>query len=126
MVRKLLMILIGFIAICGIAFSAMQEPATVEIDFAAVQYILATGVGGLSVLALVEMLKRMFKLKERVSRVSIRKLITRVLSVVVSAGAVALWQTGTGGFDLVPFSIMTVLVSLGANGIYLAPKPKPN
>lgn len=114
--RRFLILLAFVLVLSCMALLAQDDPTTVEIDFAAVQYILATGIGGLGVLPIVELIKRVLKLAN--------KWAVRAVSAVVGAGAVMIWQLASGGFEPVDFIIMTALVTLGANGIYLAPKPK--
>lgn len=85
---------------------------TAYLDTASIVFM--TGIGGLSVLGIVEVLKRMLK---------IQGIMVRVISVIVSAGAVAVYEIGLG-FLWYRALILLILVSLAANGIYLFPKKR--
>mgnify|MGYP005839741509 CR=1 FL=1 len=96
--------------------AAAQTTEPTEIDIAKAEIIFLAGIGGFSVLALVEILKRVLKTSGWG---------TRIVSVIVSAGATAYYLvTAGGGFNLLKFVIFTVVVVLAANGIYLFPKQR--
>ena len=78
----------------------------------AASLIFMTGIGGMAVMAIVEIAKRILK----ASGVAVR-----LLSVLISGGATLVFELGKG-FELLEFLILTVLVALAANGIYLFPK----
>ena len=96
-----------------------QEVTDTEIDVQAYlnagALIFMTGIGGMAVMALVEIIKRVLK---------VTGIAVRIVSVIVAAGATLIYEMGKG-FDTVEFIILTAVVALAANGIYLFPK-KPN
>lgn len=89
-----------------------------EIDVQAiltgVEAIFLTGIGGLTVTALVALIKRWLK-TEGIGTIAI--------SFVVSAGATLAYLI-PAGFVLWKFIVYTVLVTLAANGIYLFPQKR--
>ena len=92
--------------------------ADTEIDIQAyldaASHIFIVGIGGVAVLGLVEIIKRILK---------ITGFWVRLASFLVSGAATLIYEIGKG-FELIEFIILTVLVTLAANGIYLFPKPK--
>jgi len=118
---KRFFILIAFLLIvCAPALMAIQTEGTdITIDVNA--YILAAeaiflaGIGGMSVNAVLNVLKRMLK-ADGIGVI--------LLSVGVSAIAVILYLIPTG-FDWIKFIIYSTLVTLAANGIYLNPQKRP-
>jgi len=78
----------------------------------AAELIFITGIGGLSVTALVSVIKRWVKAQG---------LAVIAISVIVSAGAVLAYVIPVG-FILWKFLVYTALVALAANGIYLFPR----
>lgn len=82
----------------------------------AVQTILVTGIGGLSVAALTELAKRLLK----ASGVG-----AYLISALVAAVATGIYLAGAQQFKFLTFVIYTVLVFLSANGLYkMTSKPK--
>ena len=72
---------------------------------------LILGVGGIGVLGLTEMIKRLLKFEG---------VLVYLLSLVVSAAATAFTLATTSAFTWPAFAIYTVIVFLEANGIYKA------
>ena len=97
---------------------AVTATADVEIDVPAIlassEAIFLAGIGGLSVTALVSVIKRWLK-AQGVAVIAI--------SVAVSAAAVLIYLI-PAGFVLWKFLVYTVLVTLAANGIYLFPRKR--
>ena len=112
----LCLMFVSLLALPGLAIA--QETTDVEVDIPAMllaaEAIFLTGVGGQSVLGLVSVLKRALK-AQGVAVIAI--------SIVVSAGAVLLYELGVG-FVLWKFLVYTGLVAAAANGIYLFPKKR--
>lgn len=109
---KKLMILFVFSLVmttAAIAAAHFQVATTPEIDPETVDAILLTGVGGLGVLALTEMAKRLLNAAGALSYIT---------SGVVSAAATAIYLAMQQQFTLLAFMIYSVLVFLSANGIY--------
>jgi len=109
------MILISFFVLMVSVVAIAQTEATVEVDIAAIELILITGVGGFAVGALTEMLKRALKAQG---------FFAYVISFAVSAAATAYYMV-TIGWDMLLFIIYTFLVFAAANGFYKIVK-KPN
>lgn len=108
---KKLLILFAFLFVICAGFLIAQE-AIAEIpqfDPEVVNKILITGVGGLSVAALTEMVKRMFKAQG---------VLAYVISGVVSIAAAAFGLLSSGSFNIGSLAIYSVAVFLTANGIY--------
>ena len=80
----------------------------------AAEAIFLTGIGGLSVTALVSVIKRWFKAQG---------IAVIAISIIVSAGAVLVYVIPVG-FILWKFIVYTALVALAANGIYLFPQKR--
>jgi len=80
----------------------------------AAELIFITGIGGLSVTALVSVIKRWLKAQG---------IAVIAISIVVSAGAVLTYVIPVG-FILWKFIVYTALVALAANGIYLFPQKR--
>lgn len=101
----------------GILFAQEAAPAT-EIDLPAeievAMAIFLTGIGGLSVTALVSLIKR---------KINAQGIAVIVISVVVSAAVVLIYLVPLG-FVLWKFIVLTVVVTLAANGIYLTPQKR--
>ena len=76
--------------------------------------IFLAGVGGLTVTALVAVIKRMLKAEG---------IATVAISIVVSAGATLTYLIPIG-FVLWKFIVYTVIVAFAANGIYLFPQKR--
>ena len=85
-------------------------PAHIEIAMA----IFLTGIGGMSVMAITTLVKRIL---------NAQGYFVIAISVVVSAGAVLLYLIPFG-FILWKFIVLTVIVALAANGIYLTPEKR--
>jgi hypothetical protein len=86
-----------------------QEATTPQFDPAVVDAIIVTGIGGLGVAALTELIKRLLKAAG---------VLAYVISGVVSAAATAMYLVTSGSWDILSFAIYSVLVFLSANGIY--------
>jgi len=84
----------------------------VQAILAAAEAIFLAGIGGMSVTALVSIIKRW---------VNAHGIAVIVISIVVSAGAVLAYLIPIG-FILWKFLVYTALVALAANGIYLFPR----
>jgi hypothetical protein len=95
--------------------AALMAADGIVIDVGQAELIFLAGVGGFSVMALVELAKRLLKTTG---------LGTRIVSVIVSAGAVAYYLVTTSHFDPLRFVIFTAVVALAANGIYLFPQKR--
>ncbi len=80
-----------------------------EFSPAFVDAILLTGVGGLSVTALTELIKRLLKAEG---------VLAYVISAIVSAAATTFALVVAGQFTIISFLIYTIAVFLTANGIY--------
>lgn len=85
-----------------------QDAVPVEIDIAAVELILITGVGGFAVGTITEMVKRALKAKGAGAY---------AVSLVVSAAATCSYMLGTG-WDTLLFIVYTALVFGASNGFY--------
>lgn len=105
---KKLMILFVFSLVMTTAAIA-QVATTPEIDPETVDAILLTGIGGLGVLALTEMAKRLLNAAGALSY---------IISGVVSGAATAIYLAMQQQFTLLAFVVYSVLVFLSANGIY--------
>jgi len=100
--------------VCAVFSLSFAQTTDVEIDVSKAEIIFLAGIGGFSVLALVEIIKRVLKTSGWG---------TRIISIIVSAAATVYYLvTAGGGFDLLKFAIFTGIVALAANGIYLFPK----
>lgn len=106
------MFLVIALFLLPIAVLAQDVEIDVQQYLNAASLIFMTGIGGMAVMALVEVIKRIIKAQG---------IAVRVISVVVSAGATLVYEMGKG-FNLLEFIILTALVALAANGIYLFPK----
>lgn len=95
-----------------------QEATAVEIDvealLAGAEAIFITGVGGLSVMALISVIKRWIKAQG---------IAVIFISILVSAGATLAYLIPVG-FILWKFLVYTALVALAARGIYLFPQKR--
>lgn len=119
MIRKVMFLSMLMFVLCAGALLAQEaEAPIVEIDIAAeieiAMSIFLVGIGGMSVTALTSVLKRMLKADG---------LAVIAISVVVSAGIVGLYLVPIG-FILWKFVLLTVIVALAANGIYLTPQKR--
>ncbi len=104
------------IMLCAFFSLSFAQTTDVEIDVSKAEIIFLAGVGGFSVLALVEIIKRVFKTAGWG---------TRIVSIIMSAAATLYYLfTAGGGFDPLKFVIFTAVVALAANGIYLFPQKK--
>ena len=112
--KKILLLSFFALLVLPIALLA-QDTTAVEIDMAAIELILITGVGGFAVGTLTEMIKRALKAQG---------FFAYVISFAVSAAATAYYMT-TAGWDTLLFIIYTFLVFAAANGFYKLVK-KPN
>ncbi|MHA1280689.1 MAG: hypothetical protein ACTSQ8_26345 [Candidatus Helarchaeota archaeon] len=106
---KKLTLLLFFVLLISIAVMAQDVADTPEFDSAFVQVILLTGVGGLSVAAATEMLKRLLKATG---------VLAYVISAVVAVAATAFALVTAGTFTIGGLLIYSVAVFLTANGIY--------
>lgn len=117
MKAKLMIFFVALFLILPMTILA-QEVTDTEIDVQvylnAAAVIFMTGIGGLSVTALVEVIKRFLK---------VTGIAVRFISVIVSAGAALVFELAKG-FNTVEFIVLTGLVALAANGIYLFPKQR--
>jgi len=107
-----------FLIIIAVALAlpaALMAADGTVIDLGQAELIFLAGIGGFSVLALVELAKRWLKTTG---------LGTRIVSVVVSAAAVGYYLVSTSSFDPLRFVIFTAVVALAANGIYLFPQKR--
>jgi len=107
--KKFMLLMFFVLMVSVIAVMAQTEAETPQFDSAFVQIILFTGVGGLSVAALTEMLKRWLKATG---------ILAYAISAIVAilATAFALFTAGT--FTVGGLLIYSVAVFLTANGIY--------
>lgn len=80
----------------------------------AAEMIFLTGVAGMSVMALVSILKRLLKAQG---------VAVIIISIVVAAGATLTYLIPVG-FVLWKFLVYTALVACAANGIYLFPQKR--
>jgi len=117
--KKAVLLFVAILFIFGTGTLIAQEvtPA-VEIDLPAhieiAMAIFLTGIGGMSVTAITTLLKRI---------INAQGLFVIAISVIVSAGAVLLYLIPFG-FVLWKFVVLTVIVALAANGIYLTPEKR--
>lgn len=109
MTKKVLLVLIAMILVTAVAAWAQETGTTVPVNETTAQEILQTGILGLGVLALTEMIKRLLKWEGN---------LAYVISAVVSAAATAVYMIGKQGFNITGFLILTVLVFMIANGLY--------
>lgn len=100
------------------ALLAQEVTPTVEIDLPAqieiAMAIFLTGIGGVSVTAATTLIKRL---------INAQGYFVIAISVIVSAGAVLIYLIPFG-FVLWKFLVLTVIVALAANGIYLTPEKR--
>ena len=106
--KKFLM-LFCFVLIISVAVFAQAEAETPQFDSAFVQIILLTGVGGLSVAAATELLKRLLKAAG---------VLAYVISAAVAIAATAFALVTAGTFTVGGLLIYSIVVFLTANGIY--------
>ncbi len=93
-----------------------QEPTVIEVDWQLAEMIFLTGIGGLSVTALVALIKRL---------VNAHGIATIIISVIVSAGATLfILLTAGGGLVLWKLLVYTAIVAVEANGIHLIPRQR--
>ena len=100
--KKFLMFFAILLFIVPLIVLAQDTEIDVQAYLNTAGLIFMTGIGGMAVMALVEIAKR-------------------ILSIIVSAGATLVYEMGKG-FDTIEFIVLTALVALAANGIYLFPK----
>lgn len=93
-------------------FVFARNPVTIDIPtlIDTGNIIFLAGIGGLSVMALVALIKRLF---------NATGWWVRLISLIISAGCVVIYLI-PAGWDWVQFVILTVIVTLAANGIHLA------
>lgn len=108
MTKKILLLLATVLVLASLSFA---QGTVVPVDEATANEIVASGVMGIGVLALTEMIKRLLKTVG---------VLNYVISAAVSLGATATYLLTHGGFDLVPFVTLSILVFLIANGLYKA------
>lgn len=118
--KKVLCLLAFMLVVCAPALLAVQgasEGTEIDIEkyILAAKAIFVTGVGGLGVNALLNVLKRVLK-ADGIGVI--------LLSVGVSAVAVVVFLIPIG-WNWIEFLIYTTLVALTANGIYLNPQKRP-
>lgn len=109
---SLLVILMGFV----FAVSLAQIVQPKEIELTTPDKIIATGILGLSVTTITELLKRKFKTTG---------IGSYAVSAIVSAGATASWLATAGQFAVDSFGIYGALVFLIANGFYKFVRKEP-
>jgi len=110
--KKFFMFFVMLLLIVPLVALAQDVEIDIQSYLNAASVIFMTGIGGLSVLGIVQVIKTFFKMQG---------IAVRVLSVFVSAAAVLVYEFGLG-FLWWRALILTVLVTLAANGIYLFPK----
>ena len=98
-----------FVLMIAMVAMAQDVADTPQFDSAFVQIILLTGVGGLSVAAATEMLKRALKAAG---------VLAYVISAVVAIAATAFGLVTAGTFTVLSLLIYSLAVFLTANGIY--------
>ena len=106
---KKLTLLLFFVLLISVVAMAQAEAEAPQFDSAFVQIILLTGVGGLSVAAATELLKRLLKAAG---------VLAYVISAVVAIAATAFALVTAGTFTVGSLLIYSVAVFLTANGIY--------
>jgi len=113
--------ILGAVLLMGSGAALLAQgaaPAVVEVDLPAqieiAMSLLVTGVGGLSVTALVSLIKRALHAEG---------VFTVIISIVVSVGVVLIYLIPVG-FVLWKFLVLSGLVALAANGIYLTPQKR--
>ena len=106
---KKLLLASFFVLMISVVAIAQVEAETPQFDSAFVQIILLTGVGGLSVAAATEMLKRLLKATG---------VLAYVLSAVVAISATAFALATAGSFTIMALLLYSAAVFLTANGIY--------
>jgi len=116
---KIKLILLAFLLLLIFPIMVFAQEATdIEIDvqalLAGAEAIFITGVGGLTVTALVSLIKRWLKAQG---------IAVIAISIVVGAAASLSFLIPLG-FIWWKFLVYTALVSLAANGIYLFPKKR--
>jgi len=109
---SLSIVLLGFVFAVSLAQIAQPK----EIELATPDKIIGTGILGLSVTTITELLKRKFKTTG---------IGSYAVSAVVSAGATASWLATAGQFALDSFGIYGTLVFLIANGLYKFVRKEP-
>jgi len=115
MIRKR-MFLFGLIMLFVIPIALLAQGTEIDVQafLVAAEAIFLTGVGGMSVMALVSLIKRW---------VNAKGVVVIIISVIVSACAVLAYLIPVG-FVLLKFIIYTTIVTLAANGIYLFPRSR--
>lgn len=114
--RKFLFMVMVMAMLCVVAYAQEEAP---EFDLGKVEAILAfgIGIGGLTVAALTEMLKRLVKAQG---------IAAYLCCAVVSALSTATYLLMYGGWNLIDQIIYTVAVFLTASGLYkMVKKPNP-
>ena len=106
---KRFILLSFFVLIIATVAMAQVEADTPVFNAAFVQLIMVTGVGGLSVAAATELLKRLLKAAG---------VLAYVISAVVSIAATAFGLATAGSFTVGSLLIYSIAVFLSANGIY--------
>jgi len=102
-------LLLFFVLMISVVAMAQAEAEAPQFDSAFVQIILLTGVGGLSVAAATELLKRLLKAAG---------VLAYVISAVVAIAASAFALVTAGTFTVGSLLIYSIAVFLTANGIY--------
>ena len=110
--KKFLMFFAILLFIVPLIVLAQDTEIDVQAYLNTAGLIFMTGIGGMAVMALVEIAKRILK---------VTGIAVRIVSIIVSAGATLVYEMGKG-FDTIEFIVLTALVALAANGIYLFPK----
>jgi len=118
--KRFLFLLAFMLIVCAPALFALQAESTdtvidVNAYILAAEAIFLAGIGGMSVNAVLNVLKRVLK-ADGIGVI--------LLSIGVSAIAVIMYLIPTG-FDWIKLVIYTTLVTLAANGIYLNPQKRP-
>jgi len=112
MVKKLS--LVAFLLVFLGSF-ALAQAEPIDIDISKTSDIFYAGIAGFGVLALVEIIKRALKT---------HGVLTVFVSIVVSAAATLYYLITAAGFSLLKFIVLTAIVALAANGIYLFPRKR--
>ena len=112
--RKITMFIFAFLLVLPLVALAQDVEVDVQAYLGVASALFATGIGGMTVLGIVEIIKRTFKAQG---------IFVRIISVFVSAGFALIYELGVG-FLWYRFAIVTFFVALAANGIYLFPKQK--
>ena len=122
--RNRLILFFLFVLVFAAPALLAQDDAPTEINWAVVEIIIATGVGGVGVKAITELVKRGLVKVFKVTADGMKKVLSYVACAVTSAGATVAYLTSISGFTWTAFIGYTLAVFALASGLYKS-QPKP-